>query len=222
MKNIESKSPLKKIREKKKLSLRKLGELTGLSFSYLRKVEQGIVRLHEENLSKLSKALGVSMSYLLGESELKNEYIYLLWYENIHVFADDNQEEELRPWGILKGILKNTFPEKDIDQIVMIRIKDDSMSPIIENEEVILCYKLSNEIDYNTLDGSYIFKYKKDVFVRKLFFNKEKNIINAVAENKNYPSFNIDLSKTNQQFQVVGEVLIPAKQILKSNLHFFY
>jgi len=220
--NNENISPLKRIREQKKLSLRKLSELTGISFSYLRKLEHGNHRLNSENLSILSKVLGVSMGYLLGESELKDEYIYLLWYENIHFFANDNQKEELRPWGVFKGILKNTFPEKDIEKIVMIRIKDDSMSPIIKNEEVILCYKLSNEIDYNTLNGSYIFKYKKDIFIRKLFFNKEKNLINAVAENKNYPSFNIDLSKQSQQFKVVGEVLIPVKQILKSNLLLSY
>ena len=217
MKNIENKSPLKKIREQKKLSLRKLGELTGLSFSYLRKVEQGIVRLHEDNLFKLSKALGVSMGYLLGESELKDEYIYLKWYENIQVFADDSQEE-FRPWGILQGILKNTFPRKDIEKIVMIRIKDDSMSPIIKDEEVVFCYKISNNIDWDTLSGNYIIKYKKDVLLRKLSFNKEKNIISAVAENKNYPSLSIDLSNKNEHFHIVGEVLILVKQILKSNL----
>jgi len=213
LKDTDNKSPLRKIREKKKLSLRKLAELTGLTNSYLSQLERGAKRLHSGNLPLLSKALDVSMGYLLGENALKDEYIYLLWYENIHFFANDNQKEELRPWGVFKEFLRNTFPGKDLENIVLIRMKDNSMAPEVKAEDIAICYKLINKVNYELLQGIYILKYDGEVFVRKLTFNKKKNIISAIAENNKYPSFDIDLSKQNQQFQVVGEVLSVVNQI---------
>ncbi|UQY79989.1 LexA family transcriptional regulator [Candidatus Hepatincola sp. Av] len=213
MEDANNKSPLRKIREKKKLSLRKLAELTGLTNSYLSQLERGAKRLHSENLPILSKALDVSMGYLLGENELKDEYIYLLWYENIHFFANDNQKEELRPWGIFKEFLRNTFPGKDLENIVLIRMKDNSMFPDIRAEDIAICYKFDDNTTYDSLQGIYIFKYDGEVFVRRLVFHKEKSIISALATNKNYSSFDIHVSNKKKQLQVVGEVLSVVNQI---------
>lgn len=60
---------LKKFRLRNDLTLQQLGEKTGVKKAMLSKVENGQRKVSVDTLSEISKVLGCSTDYLLGESD---------------------------------------------------------------------------------------------------------------------------------------------------------
>lgn len=58
---------LKKLRDEAGLSLRTLGNMTGLAYSNLCKLERGFYTLRQETMESLSAFYNVDMDYLLGK-----------------------------------------------------------------------------------------------------------------------------------------------------------
>lgn len=58
---------LKEIRKKRKYTLRKLANLTGLSHGYIADIERGRCNPSLKSLTKLAKSLGVKPEYFLAE-----------------------------------------------------------------------------------------------------------------------------------------------------------
>ena len=66
---------LKKTRNKRKLSLRELGEMTGLSASFISQVEQEKASPSIETLKKIANFLGVKVSYLIEEETENSDLV---------------------------------------------------------------------------------------------------------------------------------------------------
>lgn len=60
------KSPLKKLRDEMRISLRDLGEKTDIDWSALSRIETGVREHNEYTLKQLSKFFNVTTDYLLG------------------------------------------------------------------------------------------------------------------------------------------------------------
>lgn len=63
---------IKDLMEEQDVSLNKLAELTGINFHTLRGYIQSGHNITLENVKKIANALGVMVSYLLGECQAKN------------------------------------------------------------------------------------------------------------------------------------------------------
>lgn len=63
---------LKILRIKRNISLAKLGEITGININYLEEIERGNVKLNEELINSLSKALSCSPKEILNAFSNKN------------------------------------------------------------------------------------------------------------------------------------------------------
>lgn len=63
---------IRNFRQKKKFTLRELSQATGLSISFLSDIENGRRLPSLENLSKIAKALDVSISYLIEKDKDSN------------------------------------------------------------------------------------------------------------------------------------------------------
>ncbi|MDU6295586.1 helix-turn-helix domain-containing protein [Clostridium celatum] len=61
---------LKNIREEKKISLRRLSEISSISHSYLSELEKGKYEATESKIIRLSLALGITPNELLGWEEI--------------------------------------------------------------------------------------------------------------------------------------------------------
>lgn len=61
---------LKQIRKEKKISLKKLSDISSISQSYLSELERGKYEATESKIIRLSLALGTTPNELLGWSEL--------------------------------------------------------------------------------------------------------------------------------------------------------
>ena len=69
---------IKKLRERRKLTREKLGEMAEISDRFIYDVETGQKGISAETLYKLSRALNVTSDYLLFEvEENKNELLYV-------------------------------------------------------------------------------------------------------------------------------------------------
>lgn len=62
---------LREHRERKELSLRKLGQLAGIHFVHLAKMEAGQLDPQLSTLLKLCKALGISLNDLVNQPKTK-------------------------------------------------------------------------------------------------------------------------------------------------------
>lgn len=72
---IEFKDILKKVRKDKKITQKKLAEISGLSFSMVSKLETGEQSNPSfDTVSKLAKALNVPLYYLYGHNHIDTEY----------------------------------------------------------------------------------------------------------------------------------------------------
>lgn len=82
---------IKKLRERRKLTREKLGEMAGISDRFIYDVETGQKGISAETLYKLSRALNVTSDYLLFEvEENKNELSYVT--EMLKKLDKDNLE----------------------------------------------------------------------------------------------------------------------------------
>ena len=94
-------SKLKELRTSKGMTLKELGDASGLSVGYLSQLEQGKSSIAINRLGKIAECLGVNMRYFISE-ELQNENPVMKSYENevlyieseLHSIPDYQQHEQ--------------------------------------------------------------------------------------------------------------------------------
>lgn len=108
-------SSLRKHRKERKLTLAALGKLTGLSISYLSKLENGVSTPSLANMQKLCEALQISMIDLLDERFPCGEKILARYNEQPNIFSTES------------GVLYNTlFDKSPKAKIVSMIIDEDN------------------------------------------------------------------------------------------------
>jgi|GEM_PF-5307522 len=87
---------MRALREKKRLSLRQVGEALDLAYSYLARIERGYIP-SMKTLDKIAEYYGVDISYFLGEErEIPKEMEHLVkkWYSVIKEAESYNYSPE--------------------------------------------------------------------------------------------------------------------------------
>lgn len=80
---IEFPERLKELRKEKGFTQKELAELVGFSYQNLQKYEKGIAKPLNKNLIKISDIFDVSVSYLLGETDVRKASSIYEMYEQL-------------------------------------------------------------------------------------------------------------------------------------------
>lgn len=80
---IEFPERLKELRKEKGFTQKELADLIGFSYQNLQKYEKGIAKPLNKNLIKISDIFDVSVSYLLGETDVRNASSIYEIYEQL-------------------------------------------------------------------------------------------------------------------------------------------
>lgn len=182
-------SRLKKFREDRQISQRELSRLTGIEQATLSRIEKGDMTLISPHVEKLSKALGIPISKLLGitsnisPANIGSKRVPILTYEQAasfrpaREFVEDDEVRDFVPIDLPHST--NSFA---------LRIEDDSMEPTFNVGDVIVV-----DPDINPIKpGDHVFAVGDDkecVFrrYRDLGFNDEGNrVFELIPINKMY------------------------------------
>ncbi|WP_285017093.1 XRE family transcriptional regulator [Lactococcus garvieae] len=108
---IEFPERLKELRKEKGYTQKELAKLIGFSYQNLQKYEKGIAKPLNKNLIKLSEIFGVSVSYLLGETDVRTASNIYEIYEQL------NEPRKNRVYDYTSNQLKEQLEENNIISI---------------------------------------------------------------------------------------------------------
>ena len=86
---------LKQVRNSKGMTLKELGDASGLSVGYLSQLERGKSSIAINQLGKIAECLGVNMRYFISE-ELQNESPVMKSYENEALYIESELSIQYR------------------------------------------------------------------------------------------------------------------------------
>lgn len=99
--------------------------------------------------------------------------------------------------------LKNEFLIKDLKDLFTLKVKGDSMEPIIQEGDIVFAKKFDNSASYQ---GIYIVCYNNDYLIKKIQF-KQKNLVKLISQNPEYDPIEIDLQDEDISFSIVAKVI---------------
>ena len=105
--------------------------------------------------------------------------------------------------------LKNQFLINNLNGIFAVRVKGDSMEPIIQEGDIVFAKKF--EEDTTTSQGIYIVNYNDDYLIKKVQF-KSKELVKLISSNLDYDPIEINLKDPAESFnfkiiaKVVGRI----------------
>lgn len=212
---------LKKIREEKKLSIRKMASLLNTSPSQVQYLENGERTLTLEWAQRLSQVLDCSPADILGYENLgiqpltinesqsiekidKSKSITIPYYEQ-KVSAGGGvlgNNGTKYPLILDKKWLQQEFFIKDFSNLFAMIAYGDSMEPDIKSGDTLICKECSS-----LNEGVYIVAFMGELFVKKVQqFNKSK--IKLISFNKHYKDRIINLKELQEHdFKIIAKVL---------------
>ena len=99
--------------------------------------------------------------------------------------------------------LKNEFLIKDLKDLFTLKVKGDSMEPIIQEGDIVFAKKFDNSASYQ---GIYIVCYNNDYLIKKIQF-KQKNLVKLISQNPEYDPIEIDLQDEDISFSIVAKII---------------
>ncbi|MDR2008161.1 MAG: XRE family transcriptional regulator [Alphaproteobacteria bacterium] len=99
--------------------------------------------------------------------------------------------------------LKNEFMVKNFDDTFSLKVKGDSMEPLIQEGDIVFAKKFDNTTSYQ---GIYIVCYNSDYLIKKIQF-KHKDNVKLISQNPEYDPIEIDLTGENTSFEIVAKVI---------------
>lgn len=104
---MDFKHRIKELRKERKFTQQRLADLLGVDKSSISKYEHGVNAADHEQLKKLSDIFNVSMDYLLGRTDNRNNSIIEGTYKNDKIQIEVNQKKiDLTPKEIQELINK--------------------------------------------------------------------------------------------------------------------
>lgn len=98
---------LRELRKEKKLTVRELAEKVNISYPTISRLENGETSFTSEYLENLSTFFNVSIDYLLGRTNVRNEYkpddFLFALYDKTKDLSDKQKRDVLRIVEVLRG-----------------------------------------------------------------------------------------------------------------------
>lgn len=127
---------LREIRETNEMTIEKLAEETGLSVSYISRLESGGRNLSVRNMNLFAHALKVQPHELLSNPQPKSNVVSIMGKigAGAEISPDD---EQVPPEGLYE--IETPFPIPD--DAIAFEVAGDSMYPRYDEGDVIICYR---------------------------------------------------------------------------------
>jgi phage repressor protein C with HTH and peptisase S24 domain len=159
-------------------TLKKMANVLGIDLglindNYISKEKQGIVKI-PFYYSEVSAGRGLS--------SMDSSYDYM--------FLDEN-------W------FKNQFLLKNMENIFTLKVRGDSMEPIISEGDIVIAQV---HTDTSNLQGVYIVSFNDDFLIKKVQF-KSRYLVKLISNNPDYDPIEIDLQNPEVNFKIVAKVL---------------
>ncbi|MFK4974487.1 XRE family transcriptional regulator [Lactococcus garvieae] len=145
---IEFPERLKELRKEKGYTQKELAKLIGFSYQNLQKYEKGIAKPLNKNLIKLSEIFGVSVSYLLGETDIRTASNIYEIYEQL------NEPRKNRVYDYTSNQLKEQLEENNMISIPRL------VSYYVEEENAL---SAGDGEGYTSLEGKQTVYWDKEV-----------------------------------------------------------
>jgi phage repressor protein C with HTH and peptisase S24 domain len=150
---------LKKIRERKRMSVIKLSKATGIARDLIYKMEKGEIGISKKNIPLLESALNVSISEIYGGS---SNMIPIRYYDvdasagnGCYVDSENFEVINIDENQLLRMGIRSSF-----EDISIINARGDSMAPIIKDRDLL-----------------FVNNAKKELFNRKIYAINEKGFL---------------------------------------------
>ena len=137
-------SLIRQLRQSRGLSLRELGERTGLSTGFLSLVERSLSSLTLTSLSAVAKALGVDMGYFFPRSKGDNQDHPLPHVTRARGKVPVSVESSERTYRMLSGRSR----DKVLDPLLVTVQPTDTREDMYTHEGEEFCYVLKGELIY--------------------------------------------------------------------------
>lgn len=135
---LEVGTRLKKIREEKRLNKKEVSEMTGVSYSYYKAIENGSKSPSLDVINKIAKALKISPFYLLNDRVEIMEKLVSSEEERLYEVFDEIPEKKKR---LVTGL---------ITQAARLKVLlDDNWKDILENGEYEKFRQSENQLPYD-------------------------------------------------------------------------
>jgi len=187
---------IRKVRKKKGLTLRKLGELSNVSHSFIADIESGRSYPSLQTLSALAEALRVPITDLIRETELEipsNAYAYdpnhiimlpvlgkIAGGEPLHV---EEEKGEYMPFDTRIARINGHRPE----DYFLLRVHGDSMEPRINDGDIVL---VRRQPTVDNGEVAAVLCHGEEATVKRVYFQDGKILL--VPENRAYPPMTLN------------------------------
>lgn len=196
---------IKQRRKQLKLTMREVAEAVGVSEATVSRWESGnIANMGRDKIALLSKILNVSPSQIAGYDDIHNESNAEILNErlfNIPVFESASAGFGVTAQSNIIDYIPLPFRSKsEAENTLCIRVKGDSMSPKIEDGDLIQVYR---QTSVDSGDVAVVIVDNDEGFVKKVEYDTD--FIRLISFNPYYPPivFNgADVLRVN----VVGKV----------------
>ncbi len=158
---------IKDLRISKGLNKRQMSELLGLPYTTYNNYEIGTREPNSDVLKKISKAFGVSVDYLIGNSEFKHGHLEMLppkiasetvTYPVIGTIAAGYDELAVEDWsGETVEIPTSYLKGHKKDEFFVLSVHGDSMYPLYMNGDKVLILK-QNALDHSGEIGAVLYE----------------------------------------------------------------
>lgn len=208
---------LKKALKTLNITQDKLTHLTGYSKSRIRNISAGAVKIKQEEAELIQEKTGISAIWLqlevgsmfnkenIGSTEtvenLDGSRVNIQYYSDIKPGSKseyENKKNEIEIISIPKNIINKKIKNCQVDAI---RVKSDSMSPTISEDDIAFVRKGYKEIIDNKI---YVIKYGSEIKIRRIY-KKLNNIVLLRADNNVYPQEEVLLDKN--KVVILGQII---------------
>ncbi len=157
-------------------------------------------------LKKISEVLDIDITLVNQDNIQKDKSIVKIPYYYSEVSAGkglastDNSNDFLH---FESSWFQNQFLLKNLDNIFCVKVKGDSMEPIISEGDILISQQC---VDTSNSQGIYIVNYNDDFLVKKIQF-KSKFEVKLISSNPDYDAININLLEDSQIFRIIARVV---------------
>jgi transcriptional regulator with XRE-family HTH domain len=208
-KTEKKKNDLDKILKKRSMTAEGLAEKVGLSSSAISQFRNSKSNLTIQNIFDITEALNVTIGELFGEVPISYTDIKNIGYvENVNIFtnADDLLDEKNRKnFGISNNLLKILEIIKDIKDIIITKVSNNSMYTTISTTDFIIIDLSQKNIDRN---GLYLVKEQNLLEVRRIVINEEDGKVKILLDNEKYMGNLVNhLERSKADGMIEGKIL---------------
>lgn len=212
---------IKELRNDLKLSQEQLAEISGVSSRTIWSCESGKTNITLEKLQKIANSLNVPLLSLISDEsngsietevkEMSSEYktssiqkrIPLVNVKAVGGFGNDSfsiSEKDIEEYYVIPR-----FKYQKID--FMIQVTGDSMRPRYKSGDIVAC-KIIKNYDFLQWNRVHVIATREQgIILKRISFSQKKNHISVLADNPEFPPFDIPMSEITGIALVAGGVI---------------